>query len=324
MINERRREVTPGLERSCEGHRSDWIDSRPVADGVERLRAWFAGRGFETHRHDTYAIGVTEAGVQKFDYRGAAKTSMPGEVVVLHPDEAHDGRAGTPDGFGYRIVYVAPSRIAAAARALRGRPCALPFVREPVLSHATLVRAVNTAFDDDAEPLAIDALIVGLTEALLDLDRSCDELVDGGRIDERAVRRARQLLDAETTRVIRSDELEAITGLTRYELARHFRAAVGTSPYRYSLLRRLDAARARLGRGDAALADVALGAGFADQAHFSRLFKAAFGLTPARYRALDHRAKAEYPRLRFSDRIQRSAWRSPSAALRAEPPANGR
>jgi len=42
------------------------------------------------------------------------------------------------------------------------------------------------------------------------------------------------------------------------------------------------------------LVDVALETGFADQAHFTRMFKAAFGLTPARYGALttqrsDHR-----------------------------------
>ena len=142
---------------------------------------------------------------------------------------------------------------------------------------------------------------------------------NGSAVGRPRIARARQFLDAETTRVIRSDALEAVTGLTRYELARHFRAAVGTSPYRYSLLRRLDATRARLST-PAALVDVALGAGFADQAHFSRLFKAAFGITPARYRALDRRAKAEYPRLRFGERIPRSAWRSPSAPLRAEPP----
>jgi AraC-like DNA-binding protein len=38
--------------------------------------------------------------------------------------------------------------------------------------------------------------------------------------------------------------------------------------------------------GDRTLADVAYEVGFADQAHFTRTFKAALGLTPARYRAL--------------------------------------
>jgi len=84
--------------------------------------------------------------------------------------------------------------------------------------------------------------------------------------------------------VIRSAELEEVTGLIRYELARQFRSAFGTSPYRYSLMRRLDGARAELGRNES-LADVALAAGFADQAHLSRMFKHAFGITPALPRA---------------------------------------
>jgi AraC-like DNA-binding protein len=278
-----------GLERSC-GTRRDWMESRPLGDGVQVLRAWFAGRGFDPHRHDTYAIGLTEAGVQAFDYRGAARTSTPGQVVVLHPDETHDGRAGTPDGFGYRIVYVAPARIHEAGRAICGRPCALPFLREPVTANARLASGIGSAFRLEPEPLAADGLVLGLAEALLDADPSAGRAAPPSALDRRALAHARALLDAETTRVVRSSELEAVTGLTRYDLARQFRAAFGTSPYRYSLLRRLERARTELGR-DRSLADVALDAGFADQAHLSRTFKRAYGVAPARYRALRaHRA----------------------------------
>src|SRR5712692_8448224 len=132
------RSARAGLERSC-GAR-DWVLGRGPVGGVELLRAWFRGRAFARHRHDTYAIGLTEAGVQMFDYRGRVECSTPGQVVVLHPDEAHDGRAGDEDGFGYRIVYVEPARIAAAVRAIRGRPGPLPFVREPVSQNPTLAR----------------------------------------------------------------------------------------------------------------------------------------------------------------------------------------
>ncbi len=141
-----------GLERSCEARRSDWLRSRELPDGVQVLQAWFAGHGFDKHRHDTYAIGLTDVGVQAFDYRGVAEISTPGQVVVLHPDETHDGRAGTPDGFGYRIVYVAPARIHEAARAIRGRPCALPFAREPVTADETLASTIEAAFRVSPEP----------------------------------------------------------------------------------------------------------------------------------------------------------------------------
>ena len=265
--------------------------STEPSDGVQLLQAWFAGRGFDTHRHDTYAIGLTDTGVQAFDYRGASERSTPGQVVILHPDEAHDGRAGTRDGFGYRIVYVAPVRIGEAAGAIRGRSSALPFARTPVLTHATLAHAIDAAFHRGTEPLAIDQLILSLTEGLVNVDPSCGGSAAPIRVDHRAIAQARHFLDG-TTRVVRSAELEAITGLTRYDLARQFRVAVGTSPYRYSVMRRLQWARARL-RTNSSLADVALAAGFADQAHFSRMFKAAFGITPARYRALERSAAEE-------------------------------
>jgi AraC-like DNA-binding protein len=50
-------------------------------------------------------------------------------------------------------------------------------------------------------------------------------------------------------------------------------------------MRRLELARERM-RGERPLVEIALDAGFADQAHFTRAFRSAFGLTPARYRAL--------------------------------------
>ena len=269
-----------GLERSCRRPEEGWIASRGPAEGVELFEAWFSGRAYERHRHDTYAIGLTDRGVQMFDYRGSARTSLPGEVVTLYPDEPHDGRAGTRDGFGYRIVYVQPARLSEALRVLRGRPSPLPFMREPVTSDGKLAHAVARAFDAPLESLAADSIVVELAEALAGAERP----LGPPRIDAPAVDRARQMLDAECTRTVHSRELESITGLSRYDLARQFRAMLGTSPHRYLLMRRLDFARRRMRVGR--LADIACDAGFADQAHFTRTFKAAFGLTPARYRAL--------------------------------------
>src|SRR5262249_59508715 len=139
-------------------------------------------------------------------------------VVVLHPDEAHDGRAGTTAGFEYRIVYVEPVHVAAALRAILGGPHPLPFVREPVSTNARLAAAVRSAFRCDLEPLALDAIVVALAEGLLSAAPE-DGRAGGSRIDVAAVERARQFLEAERTRVVHSRELETVTGLTRYELA---------------------------------------------------------------------------------------------------------
>ena len=175
-----------GLERSCRRRAEGWIAEPRAGRGRRALSRVVRRPGLRPHRHDTYAIGLTDRGVQMFDYRGSTRTSTPGEVVTLYPDEPHDGRAGTREGFGYRIVYVQPARLSEALRALRGQPSPLPFVREPVLTDDQLARAVARAFDGSLESLAADSLIVDLAEGLAAAERSAAS----PRIDTRG-RRAR-------------------------------------------------------------------------------------------------------------------------------------
>ncbi len=276
------RSAGEGLERSCSA--GDWLRARGPIGGIELLQAWFSGRAYVKHRHDTYAICVTEVGVQTFDYRGKVESSRPGQVVVLHPDEAHDGRAGAEGGFGYRQVYVDPACIADAVAAIRGRPTALPFVRDPVSDNRTLAAAVTDAFRSPLEPLARDTLVLRLAAGLLERDPNAHSAVPPRRLDHGALSRGRAFLDSQRASVP-SGDLEAVTGLNRYELARQFRALYGTSPHRYALMRRLDFARDQL-RGGVPLAELALAAGFADQPHFTRMFRSAFGVTPGRYARL--------------------------------------
>ncbi len=267
-----------GLERPCGP--DEWVDAAGPVDGVELFRARLRGCPFSRHRHDVYAIGVTEEGVQEFAYRGTVERSLPGQVFVLHPDELHDGRAAGPGLFGYRQIYVTPDRIASALRTLTGRQAPLPFAA-PVTDDPALARVVSTAFVGAPEPLALDTLILQLAEGLL---RSSAESLTSTlrcRVDLPAVERGRDFLRSRLT-IVQSSEVEAVTGLDRYRFARQFRAVYGTSPYRYSVMRRLDVARGWL-RDARPLAETALKAGFTDQAHFTRTFKAAFGMTPGRY-----------------------------------------
>src|SRR5882757_5701537 len=92
-----------GLERSCS---SDWLRMGADSAGLTRIEAFFHGHAYDPHQHDTYAIGITLAGVQSFAYRGARADSLAGDVILLHPDEPHDGHAGAESGFRYRMAYV--------------------------------------------------------------------------------------------------------------------------------------------------------------------------------------------------------------------------
>lgn len=274
-----------GLERSCNDRSPDWLRSAWAAEGVELLEAWLRDQAYQRHRHDSYSISVTKQGVQTFDYRGRTEASLPGRAVVLHPDEAHDGRAGTDQGFGYWTVYVDPTLIFEAVRAICGRSRPLPFVDPPVIASPRLVEAVNRSFQEPSDPLSVDDLVSQLAHGLIEADRSARPVPRPVNLAEAALERAREFLNTEKTRLVRSEELEAVAGLSRYELARQFRLRYGTSPYRYLIMRRLDYARELMARRTP-LVRAAVEAGFADQAHFTRMFKAAFGVTPGRYHAL--------------------------------------
>lgn len=270
-----------GLERSC----GDWIRHAPSPPGMERMEAFFAGHAYAPHRHDTYAIGYTMEGVQSFTYRGAQADSRAGNAIIIHPDEVHDGRAGVEAGFHYRMLYVEPRLIAGA---LDGRARSLPFAPSAVLADRRLIGALIPLLGDmdrEPEPLEADAALARLADALLSFDASAG----GGRSSTttatRAVETARAYLDAHFDHTVASEELEAVTGLDRFTLARHFRARLGTSPYRYLTMRRLDRVRTRLRTGHG-LADAAIESGFSDQSHMTRQFKRAFGIPPGRWKAI--------------------------------------
>jgi AraC-like DNA-binding protein len=274
----------PRLEGSCESSPQDWIRLAPSQPGLERIEAFFSGRAYDPHRHDTYAIGYTMAGVQSFDYRGARADSQPGNVIVLHPDEVHDGRAGAEAGFRYRMLYIEPRLIRGA---LGDRAASLPFVRAAVSADARLLAALRPALEDldrRLEALETDQSVLAIAEALL----ACDPSARGRPRSSTcaiAVERTREFLDEHFGRVVASEELEALAGLDRYAIARHFRTRLGTSPYRYLTMRRLEHARSLMLAGHT-LADAALASGFADQSHLTRQFKKAYGLPPGRWRAL--------------------------------------
>ncbi|MDF5754550.1 AraC family transcriptional regulator [Spongiactinospora sp. TRM90649] len=250
--------------------------------GIERMEAVLVGEAFSPHRHDTYAIGMTMAGVQTFRYRGEGRVCLPGEWHVLHPDEVHDGAAGTDEGFGYRILYVDPALV---QRALGGRP--LPFVADPVVRPEGIGPSLAASLRRMDEPLAElerVELAVLVADALVRHADTPPGRAPSPALAVGALSRVREMIAADPATVHPVSAFERVSGLSRWTIARQFRAAFGTSPTRYRTMRRLDLVRRTL-RDGTPLRDAALAAGFADQSHMTRMFRRAYGLTPGEWTA---------------------------------------
>lgn len=250
----------------------NWIVEAP--GDIQRIEACLTGVAYAPHRHDTYTIAITLSGIQSFTYRGAGRTSYPGQIVILHPDEQHDGRAGDDEAFRYRAAYISPADI---QEALNGR--ALPFVEDGVSIDARLHRVAAALLGDYERPLSKLEYQDALYDLAFALQAAAGAAVAIKRTSREAAVGARDYIEANLSQGFSLEELERATGHCRWQLSRDFRAMFGTSPYRYLSLRRLDLAR-RMMRDGGAIAEIALDCGFSDQSHFGRVFKQAYGLTP--------------------------------------------
>ncbi|QJW55552.1 hypothetical protein HL670_02438 [Serratia plymuthica] len=161
----------------------DWVKPARSPMQIERIEAFFGGHGYELHRHDTYAIGRTLSGVQSFNYRGGRRHSLPGGTLVLHPDEVHDGEAGTEEGFQYRMVYIEPALI---QKILGGKP--LPFIPGGLSDDPRLFAAAQPllkAMEDPFETLEEEDALYDLAQTLAAVGGN---VISGGRLTTRRLK----------------------------------------------------------------------------------------------------------------------------------------
>ena len=250
--------------------------SQPVGSfaAIERVTNRLVGAAFSPHRHDTYTVALTTCGVQAFNYRGEIRYSLPGQVLILHPDELHGGHCCDDAGFSYRAAYIPPAHIRAVIGSVE-----LPFVANGVSTNPALVAAALNMVTDCADGQDSAAYEDGLYDLAQAMSEVAGKTAPVRIADRAAVMRARAFLETVVVVGARLDEPEQVSGCDRWQLSRDFRSLLGTSPYRYLQHRRIDLAK-RLLRGGAKLADAAHGAGFADQSHFGRTFRKTVGLTP--------------------------------------------
>ncbi len=89
---------------------------------------------------------------------------------------------------------------------------------------------------------------------------------------------------------IRVEELASVTRLSKSHFFRAFRLSFSTSPHAYILTLRLARAREMLMASDEQISRVAAACGFADQAHFSRIFRREIGCAPGLWRREQRRS----------------------------------
>ena len=251
---------------------------------VESRHAAFASHPLHLHTTPTIALLLRGALEVRFasGRRLAVDAGAAGSALVLPPGPPHAGRVGAD---GAQVLYVMPEvdRVAAMGAAAAEVLVDPAWWRAPWVAMLGRGLLRELAVADDAAALALEGLTLELLAALV---RRRRESARAGS-PPAWLRRVREALnDRHSERELRIADLAAVAGVDPAHLARAFRAHYGMTAGEYLREIRVQRAAEALVRSSAPLAHIALNAGFADQSHFTRVFRTAYGVTPQRWRGL--------------------------------------
>ena len=99
------------------------------------------------------------------------------------------------------------------------------------------------------------------------------------------LQRVLDYIEANLDRDLTLSELAEVACLSACYFSRSFKEAMGVGPQRYTTQRRIELAKRLLRWRTDTLAIVAAEVGFADQSHFTHIFRRETGMTPGRFRA---------------------------------------
>lgn len=205
---------------------------------------------------------------------GRQRPLVAGDAVLLPAGRVHDFACDPASGWDLQWIHFQGAWAEALAR------------QAGFAGERLVVR-----FGDEPEPLRRCAAIHGLlaargTHSQLD---AAVELV-GLLVALKKCDIARLGEDARLIAVVEQGgglaQMAAAAGLSRFHFLRRFKRATGITPWRYLTELRLARAKSLLADPAMGVAEAAAAAGYADPAHFSKLFRQRTGKTPSAYRAL--------------------------------------
>jgi AraC-like DNA-binding protein len=154
---------------------------------------------------------------------------------------------------------------------------------------------------EESVPIAVQflrraclALDSDIRVARRDIQRALELLLDSvlqtpleGPVHGLAPWQARRVVDhvlANLELPIRIEDLASLTRLSTSHFSRAFKLSFNVSPHAYIMALRLARARALMLESDEQISRIAAACGFADQAHFSRVFRRKVGCAPGLWR----------------------------------------
>ena len=257
--------------------RLPFIEARSIADGRKVT--------YTRHAHEHFSIGAITTGCSYYHYGAHTFEISAGTVVLMNPGDVHACNPIHDQPWSYYMLYLDTPWLTDLQYQLgfstdQGyRPFDTPHTRDTALYHG-LLELYRTLVDDQAELLQKQSTLVSY---FTDVQQRLNPSLTPVREVNHKLERAADYIRAYCTQALKLEDICQAADLSPSYLIRAFKRYYGLTPHAFMVNRRIQFARSQL-RNGALIADVALAAGFADQAHFQRTFKQHFAATPGQYR----------------------------------------
>jgi AraC family transcriptional regulator len=230
------------------------------------------------HHHEEHSFVVVPDGVYLERIQGSEVELSAGYMLFRPAFATHSQRFG-PGGTRALVINPGPALL----EHLRNRGLSLETARcveAPAISQLTYRAMAEIQRDDTFAALAVEGVLLELIATFARRERR-----ESPAALPCWLRTARDFVREHADENQSMEAIAAITGRHPAHLAKEFRRYFGMTIGGYRRQIRLHRAEGMLLRKNIDLAEIALVCGFANQAHFCRSFKAAFGVTPSRFRS---------------------------------------
>ncbi len=231
------------------------------------------------HTHKELAVSLVTGGASLFRFGEQEHRIHQGQLVMIAPGFVHQCCPETVAEWSFSMVFVDPGWLETVGLNDPGHPCFIVRDLEPAVYTALQGQYQTLCVPGDAKE---EALLYIIDQALSDPEPRPLALKAEAAADEEALQRVCDHIREHLAETTPLDTLSRLAGLDKYRLIRSFTRRFNTTPHAWQLMLRMAEARQRLDAG-APITDTALAVGFYDQSHFTRLFKASFGMTPGQY-----------------------------------------
>jgi AraC-like DNA-binding protein len=255
-----------------------FIEVRSIEDGRDVCYA--------KHSHETFSIGAVTGGRSEYLNRHAREWIGAGAVVMMNPDDVHACNPVADERWSYRMMHVDVAWLTGLQHELGfGENHAFRAFSQTMSTDAQLFDGLNRLHailvDDDTDTLRKQSAAITFFS---EVQNKLNPAVLPDHDASRQLTRAAEFIAENCTRSLKLEDICEAADLSASHLIRAFKQHYGMTPHAYLINRRIQYSRAQLRRGRV-IADVALDAGFADQAHLQRIFKRLVAATPGQYRS---------------------------------------